>query len=223
MGCNELFGQFMPRGFKTIPADLGIYAISHYFLTTLIRRLPVFECGRLVRGGESARWLAWDGGDEPEASRPEALSGLPTAGLSVSRLCQHCLLDPSEEARIGFPRGGISCLLTKCPFGSLMVSSTRILAPVLLTASLPPIGVELSAKAQWSRLLASALAAFVDGGLGDPPVEREKGALARSTPVPEPGLMIGLTAGAANDRAKVAAFARSFVRSLTDDRARGHS
>lgn len=104
-----------------------------------------------------------------------------------------------------------------------MVSSTRILAPVLLTASLPPIGVELSAKAQWSHLLASALAAFVDGGLGDPPVEREKGDLARSTPVPEPGLMIGLTAGAANDRAKVAAFARSFVRSLTDDRARGHS
>ena len=96
MGCNELFGQFMPRGFKTIPADLGIYAISHYFLTTLIRRLPVFECGRLVRGGESARWLAWDGGDEPEASRPEALSGLPTAGLSVSRLCMPALLAGSE-------------------------------------------------------------------------------------------------------------------------------
>lgn len=58
---------------------------------------------------------------------------------------------------------------------------------------------------------------------GGPPVERQKEALARSTPVPEPGLMIGLAARAANDRAKVAAFARSFVRSLTDDRARGHS
>lgn len=103
-----------------------------------------------------------------------------------------------------------------------MVSSTRILAPVLLTASLLSIGVKLRAKAQWSHLLASALAAFVDGGLGGPPVEREKADLARSTPVPEPGL-IGLAAGAANDRAKVAAFARSFVRSLTDDRARGHS
>ena len=66
-------------------------------------------------------------------------------------------------------------------------------------------------------------AAFVDGGLGGPRVERERGALARSTPMPEPGVVIGLAAGAANDRAKVAAFARSFVRSLTDDRARGHS
>ncbi len=46
-----------------------------------------------------------------------------------------------------------------------MVSSTRILAPVLLTASLLPVGVKLSAKAQWSQLLASGLATFVDGGL----------------------------------------------------------
>ena len=136
MGCNELFGQFMPRGFKTIPADLGSYAISHYFLTTLIRRLPVFERGRLVRGGESARWLAWDGGDEPEASRPEALSGLPTAGLSVSRLCQHCLLDPSEEARIGFPRGIVPVCGLNAHSDHFMVSSTRIPAPVLLTTSL---------------------------------------------------------------------------------------
>jgi CBS domain-containing protein len=43
-----LVAQFMTRGFKTIPADLGIYAISHYFLTTPIRRLPVLERGSLV-------------------------------------------------------------------------------------------------------------------------------------------------------------------------------
>ena len=46
---GALVGQFMTRGFKTIPADMGIYAISHYFVTTPIRRLPVVEYdGRLV-------------------------------------------------------------------------------------------------------------------------------------------------------------------------------
>lgn len=38
-----LVGQFMTSGGRTIPPDLGIYAISHYFLTTPIRRLPVVE------------------------------------------------------------------------------------------------------------------------------------------------------------------------------------
>lgn len=40
--------QFMTRKFKTIPPDLGIYGISHYFVTMPIRRLPVVENGRLV-------------------------------------------------------------------------------------------------------------------------------------------------------------------------------
>ena len=40
--------QFMTRGFKTIPPELGIYAISHYFLTLPIRRLPVVSHDRLL-------------------------------------------------------------------------------------------------------------------------------------------------------------------------------
>ncbi len=40
--------QFMTSGGRTIPPDLGIYAISHYFLTSPIRRLPVIESGKLI-------------------------------------------------------------------------------------------------------------------------------------------------------------------------------
>lgn len=40
--------QFMTRAFRTIPPEMGIYAISHYFLTTSVRRLPVVDRGRLV-------------------------------------------------------------------------------------------------------------------------------------------------------------------------------
>ena len=150
MGCNKLFGQFVIRGFKTIPADLGIYAISHYFLTTLIRRLPVLERRSLVG----------------EVSRRDALRGME--GISRKRLVRKRYPNDLRPARalaahantvcwirvrrpgLVSPRGS-SCLWAKCPFGSLMVSSTRILAPVRLTASLLPIGVKLSAKAQWSR------------------------------------------------------------------------
>ena len=45
---GALVGQFMTSGGKTIPPDLGIYAISHYFLTTPIRRLPVIEGDKLI-------------------------------------------------------------------------------------------------------------------------------------------------------------------------------
>ncbi len=45
---GALVGQFMTGGGKTIPPDLGIYGISHYFLTMSIRRLPVVEGDRLV-------------------------------------------------------------------------------------------------------------------------------------------------------------------------------
>jgi CBS domain-containing protein len=40
--------HFMTGAGRTIPPDLGIYAIAHYFLTTPIRRLPVVEGGRLL-------------------------------------------------------------------------------------------------------------------------------------------------------------------------------
>ncbi len=40
--------QFMTTGGRTIPPDLGIYAISHYFLTNPIRRLPVVEREKLI-------------------------------------------------------------------------------------------------------------------------------------------------------------------------------
>jgi CBS domain-containing protein len=40
--------HFMTGAGRTIPPDLGIYAIAHYFLTTPIRRLPVVEEGRLL-------------------------------------------------------------------------------------------------------------------------------------------------------------------------------
>ena len=45
---GALVGQFMTRDFKTIPPEMGIYAISHYFLTTPIRRLPVVDKDRLL-------------------------------------------------------------------------------------------------------------------------------------------------------------------------------
>lgn len=40
--------DFMTGTGRTIAPDLGLYAISHYFLTTPFRRLPVVEEGRLV-------------------------------------------------------------------------------------------------------------------------------------------------------------------------------
>lgn len=40
--------HYMTPGGHTIPPDLGIYAISHYFLTMPIRRLPVVEGERLI-------------------------------------------------------------------------------------------------------------------------------------------------------------------------------
>ncbi len=45
---DALVGQFMSTGGRTIPPDLGIYAISHYFLTNPLRRLPVVEGEKLV-------------------------------------------------------------------------------------------------------------------------------------------------------------------------------
>ena len=45
---GALVEQFMTIGGRVISPDLGIYGISHYFLTDAIRRLPVVENGRLV-------------------------------------------------------------------------------------------------------------------------------------------------------------------------------
>ena len=40
--------HFMTGAGTTIPPDMGLYAIAHYFLTQPIRRLPVIEDGRLI-------------------------------------------------------------------------------------------------------------------------------------------------------------------------------
>jgi CBS domain-containing protein len=45
---GALVERYMTRDGRTIPPDLGIYGISHYFLTGAIRRLPVIENGRLI-------------------------------------------------------------------------------------------------------------------------------------------------------------------------------
>ena len=52
---GALVRQFMTNGCKTIPPDLGIYAISHYFLTMSIRRLPVIEADRLIES-DGRKW-----------------------------------------------------------------------------------------------------------------------------------------------------------------------
>ena len=41
-------GHFMTEAGRTIPPELDLYAIAHYFLITPIRRLPVVEAGRLI-------------------------------------------------------------------------------------------------------------------------------------------------------------------------------
>jgi predicted transcriptional regulator len=43
-----LVEQFMTTGGRIIPPDLGIYAISHYFLTTQVRRLAVVQHEKLI-------------------------------------------------------------------------------------------------------------------------------------------------------------------------------
>jgi len=45
---GALVKQFMSTGGRTVPPDLGIYAISHYFLTSPLRRLPVVEHEKLI-------------------------------------------------------------------------------------------------------------------------------------------------------------------------------
>jgi CBS domain-containing protein len=45
---GALVRQFMSTGGRTIPPDIGIYAIAHYFLTSPIRRIPVVEQGKLI-------------------------------------------------------------------------------------------------------------------------------------------------------------------------------
>jgi predicted transcriptional regulator len=43
-----LVEQFMTTGGRIIPPDLGIYAISHYFLTTQVRRFAVVQHEKLI-------------------------------------------------------------------------------------------------------------------------------------------------------------------------------
>lgn len=45
---SALVADYMTRGGRAIPPDLGIYAMAHYFVTGPIRRLPVVEQGELI-------------------------------------------------------------------------------------------------------------------------------------------------------------------------------
>ena len=59
--------HFMSTGWRTIPPDLGIYAISHYFLTSPVRRLPVVEREKLI--GQVSRRYVLRGMDEMSRKR----------------------------------------------------------------------------------------------------------------------------------------------------------
>jgi CBS domain-containing protein len=65
---GALVRHFMSLEGRTVPPDLGISALSHYFLTTPVRRLPVVERGRLIG----------------QVSRRDVLAGME--GMSRKRL-----------------------------------------------------------------------------------------------------------------------------------------
>ena len=76
--------QFMSTGGRTIPPDLGIYAISHYFLTSAVRRLPVVEHEKLIgqvsrrdvlRGVETMSRKRLETKRYPDYRRPAAYAG----------------------------------------------------------------------------------------------------------------------------------------------------
>lgn len=64
---GALVQQCMTDGGRTIPPDLGIYAISHYFVTSSVRRLPVIEHGKLI--GQVSRRDALRGMEEMSRKR----------------------------------------------------------------------------------------------------------------------------------------------------------
>jgi CBS domain-containing protein len=80
----------MNRDCRSIPSDLGIYAITHYFLTGPIRRLPVVDQGRLIGQVSRRDVLRWmegmhrrrvGGNRYPDYLRPAESSGARRARL----------------------------------------------------------------------------------------------------------------------------------------------
>lgn len=87
---GALVADCMTRGGRTIPPDLGIYAIAHYFLTSPIRRLPVVEEGKLIgqvsrrdvlRGMDSLSRRRWIRKRFPDYLSPSESSGPRRARL----------------------------------------------------------------------------------------------------------------------------------------------
>ena len=80
----------MTAGGRTIPPDLGIYAMAHYFLTSPIRRLPVVLHGKLL--GQVSRRDVLRGMEEMSRKRlvrkryPDYLKPAESSGPRRARL-----------------------------------------------------------------------------------------------------------------------------------------
>jgi CBS domain-containing protein len=82
-------GDFMSSPGQTIPPELGIYAIAHYFVTTSVRRLPVIEDDKLVG----------------QVSRRDVLSGIEKMADKRSRPRRYPdYREPSSAAMARGPR-----------------------------------------------------------------------------------------------------------------------
>lgn len=80
-------GDFMTDAGMTIPPELGLYAIAHYFVTSSVRRLPVVDEGKLVG----------------QVSRRDVLRGIETMAKKRSRPRRYP--DYREPASAAMARG----------------------------------------------------------------------------------------------------------------------